>query len=120
MGNRPGSSAVSAAGLVRFGLRSLVAAMLLGLLVVPSAFASVTRFEETNAAIEQTEAQAVELDEVVAIFNMGGASAAPAAAPRRPAKAAPSKTVSAQRAATQKSSSAYLSNGNAALDWSEF
>src|SRR5690606_17760076 len=72
--------------------------------------------EETNAAIEQTEAQAVELDHVVDIFHLEGqrtatvpakqAGHAPAAKPVRPKVAAAAKT--------------YLTAGNTALDWEEF
>jgi methyl-accepting chemotaxis protein len=67
--------------------------------------------EETNAAIEQTEAQAVELDQVVDIFHLEGNSRMPAAAPRA-AEAPKAKTKAAART--------YLSQGNAALDWEEF
>jgi methyl-accepting chemotaxis protein len=67
--------------------------------------------EETNAAIEQTEAQAVELDQVVDIFHVEGkqqpASARPAAAAPKPAK-------------TKAAAKAYLTQGNTALDWTEF
>ncbi|WP_244446347.1 methyl-accepting chemotaxis protein [Devosia riboflavina] len=67
--------------------------------------------EETNAAIEQTEGQASELDRVVDIFRLDGGSAARPAAPR--AKPA---------AAAKPAASRYLSQGNAAIseDWSEF
>ncbi len=63
--------------------------------------------EQTNAAIEQTEAQASELDRVVAVFRVGegeGARAPVRSASPRPARAA------------------YLSKGNAAIsaDWNEF
>ena len=74
--------------------------------------------EETNAAIEQTEAQAGELDRVVDIFTLDDqqsrASAATPAPARRPSPPA--------RAAVQKASQAYLSRGNAAVstDWDEF
>jgi methyl-accepting chemotaxis protein len=70
--------------------------------------------EETNAAIEQTEAQASELDQIVDIFTLkpGTETLSKARAPARPA----AKTASAART--------YLSQGNAALkvdtDWSEF
>ncbi|QYO76507.1 methyl-accepting chemotaxis protein [Devosia salina] len=73
--------------------------------------------EETNAAIEQTEAQATELDRIVEIFAIDPASgdqhAAPAARGHAPApvsKAAP------------KAARAYLTQGNAAVsaDWDEF
>jgi methyl-accepting chemotaxis protein len=55
--------------------------------------------EETNAAIEQTEGQANELDQIVAVFTTGGAAAvAPvtrAAAPVRPATPAVRKAAKA-------------------------
>lgn len=77
--------------------------------------------EETNAAIEQTEGQAEELDRIVAVFkldeNMSAATGnAPAARVERPA-AKPA-------AAPAPKSAAYASSGNAALaidpDWQEF
>ncbi|MEQ8599197.1 MAG: methyl-accepting chemotaxis protein, partial [Devosia sp.] len=74
--------------------------------------------EETNAAIEQTEAQASELDRIVDIFAIDQAGvdlmAAPATAPRQE-HPAPAK-------ASQKAAKAYLSQGNAAIaaDWDEF
>jgi len=60
--------------------------------------------EETNAAIEQTESQAAELDRVVDIFTVDESRAEPAVQSRRPA--AP----------------VFKSKGNAALspDWDEF
>jgi methyl-accepting chemotaxis protein len=67
--------------------------------------------EETNAAIEQTEAQAVELDQVVDIFHLEESpAAAPVAVPAKPAV----------RAAVKQAAKAYLTAGNTALDWSEF
>jgi methyl-accepting chemotaxis protein len=75
--------------------------------------------EETNAAIEQTEAQAGELDRIVDIFTLEE-TAAPIAAPP---SAAPRRAVaSAPRQALKKASQTYLSQGNAALsaDWDEF
>ncbi len=67
--------------------------------------------EETNAAIEQTEGQASELDRVVDIFRLDGVFVARPAAPRTTPAAAP-------KAAAKR----YLSQGNAAIseDWSEF
>jgi methyl-accepting chemotaxis protein len=72
--------------------------------------------EETNAAIEQTEAQAVELDQVVDIFHIEGQRATapvsnkrselPTARPARPKIASAART--------------YLTAGNTALDWEEF
>jgi methyl-accepting chemotaxis protein len=69
--------------------------------------------EQTNAAIEQTEAQAIELDQVVDIFHIAGGQHS--AAPRARAQAAAAKPAKAKTAAK-----AYLSEGNAALDWAEF
>ncbi|WP_374619842.1 methyl-accepting chemotaxis protein [Devosia sp.] len=69
--------------------------------------------EETNAAIEQTEAQAVELDQVVDIFHLEEQQATHAPAPRT-AAAAP-KSIRTKAAAKT-----YLADGNAALDWAEF
>ncbi|KQW75102.1 hypothetical protein ASC89_26285 [Devosia sp. Root413D1] len=59
--------------------------------------------EQTNAAIEQTESQAGELDRIVDIFTVAEAGAAPAV-PRKAAR------------------QVYLSQGNAAIssDWNEF
>ncbi|RYE07552.1 MAG: HAMP domain-containing protein [Hyphomicrobiales bacterium] len=72
--------------------------------------------EETNAAIEQTEAQAVELDQVVALFHLTG-NAAPA-----PVRHAPKAAPAPQRASAKTKTAArtYLSEGSAALDWTEF
>ncbi len=67
--------------------------------------------EETNAAIEQTEAQAVELDQVVDLFHVEGKQQP---APVRTAVPVP-RTVRPRAAAKT-----YLTNGNAALDWTEF
>ncbi len=71
--------------------------------------------EQTNAAIEQTEAQAGELDTIVQGFRVD-AGAPPARAPA--ARTRPAQDVTSQR----KTASAYLSHGNAAIskDWSEF
>nr|WP_267911669.1 PAS domain-containing methyl-accepting chemotaxis protein [Devosia oryziradicis] len=71
--------------------------------------------EETNAAIEQTETQARELDQIVEVFVVEGMAApVPAGASARPGAKAQSRVKSA--AAT------YLSQGNAAIkaDWDEF
>jgi len=70
--------------------------------------------EQTNAAIEQTEAQAVELDQVVAIFNLGGEIT-----PTKPAARAPATKAQPQSKVKQ-AAKAYLSEGSAALDWTEF
>jgi len=71
--------------------------------------------EETNAAIEQTEAQAVELDQIVAVFTVSGQ--APQARPAAAGKV--SKLVTSAKSAANR----YLSRGNAAVktdDWAEF
>jgi methyl-accepting chemotaxis protein len=73
--------------------------------------------EETNAAIEQTEAQATELDRVVDVFTIEPQIEAPAqpSVPRRdPPRFETEKLRSASRS--------YLSQGNAAIaaEWSEF
>ena len=74
--------------------------------------------EQTNAAIEQTEAQASELDRIVDIFAIDQSNADEFAAPpmrREPAPTHVSK-------AAPKAAKAYLSQGNAAIsaDWDEF
>ncbi len=69
--------------------------------------------EETNAAIEQTEAQAVELDQVVAIFHLGEDETA-----ARPS--APQHAKARHSAKVKHAAKTYLSDGNAALDWAEF
>ena len=75
--------------------------------------------EQTNAAIEQTEAQATELDRVVDIFTIEEGAKSPRAtvAPGRQATPAP-RAADKVRSAAQ----VYLSEGNAAIskDWSEF
>jgi methyl-accepting chemotaxis protein len=76
--------------------------------------------EETNAAIEQTETQARELDKVVEIFKLSGESrgdSAPAIPPRRMEGRGEGDAPGA-RAAQQR----YLTAGNAAIDpdWAEF
>jgi len=72
--------------------------------------------EEMNAAIEQTEAQATQLDWIVDVFHVGEMAApVPQAATARPI--APGATARVKTAGR-----AYLAQGNAALepDWSEF
>jgi methyl-accepting chemotaxis protein len=72
--------------------------------------------EETNAAIEQTEAQAVELDHIVEVFKVveDGRARAQPDAPRGGIKGLQDRVKKAARS--------YLSHGNAAVDkdWSEF
>jgi methyl-accepting chemotaxis protein len=69
--------------------------------------------EETNAAIEQTEAQAVELDRVVDVFHLGsGEPAVAAPVTRREIRAAPARA--------GRSARIVAAAGNAAVDWTEF
>jgi methyl-accepting chemotaxis protein len=73
--------------------------------------------EQTNAAIEQTEGQATELDKIVDVFSIddGGATMSMVAEPRPGSvKALQQKVKAAARS--------YLSEGNAAVakDWAEF
>jgi methyl-accepting chemotaxis protein len=75
--------------------------------------------EEINAAIEQTEAQASELDRIVDIFATEPETSAtrkpgPAAEPASGARGLQNRLKSAARS--------YLSHGNAAVkeDWNEF
>ncbi len=73
--------------------------------------------EEINAAIEQSEAQAAQLDAVVDVFTLeesGAKAAAPAVRPAAPQRGAVDKLQAAARS--------YLTHGNAAIakDWSEF
>jgi methyl-accepting chemotaxis protein len=76
--------------------------------------------EETNAAIEQTESQAVALDSLVDIFTTDGRSVA--AIEARPARARAARKVRDVKSRVKAAGGAYLSSGNAALkeDWSEF
>jgi len=77
--------------------------------------------EQTNAAIEQTEAQASELDRIVDVFTVAGRPTTRQAEAPRPATkpAGGIKGLQQKVAAAAKS---YLSHGNAAVDkdWSEF
>jgi len=82
--------------------------------------------EETNAAIEQTEGQASELDNIVDVFVVDGSTpqthtAAPAEAAPSPQPAHGIKALQNKVASVAK---AYISNGNAAVDtdaeWKEF
>ena len=69
--------------------------------------------EETNAAIEQTEAQAAELDRIVDIFSIDEAAKAPAPMP---------KDIKGIQQRVKTAAKSYLSHGNAAVDkdWAEF
>ena len=74
--------------------------------------------EETNAAIEQTEAQAVELDKIVDIFSLEDATS------RSPSNVVAGRVSPASHPAAKVKTAAraYLTNGNAAVseDWTEF
>jgi len=71
--------------------------------------------EQMNAAIEQTEAQATQLDWIVDVFHVGEARAATPAP--QPAAAQPNL-----KGRVKSAEKAHLDHGNAALDlsWSEF
>jgi methyl-accepting chemotaxis protein len=77
--------------------------------------------EEVNASIEQTEAQASELDMVVDVFTLDANRAARHEAPVRSALAERQSPVRALQQKA-KAAAAYLTHGNAAIkeDWSEF
>jgi len=81
--------------------------------------------EETNAAIEQTEAQASELDRIVDIFTVSAAQAAGRPRPE-PARAEPPAPggVRGMQDKLKAVARTYLKRGNTALkadaDWSEF
>ena len=71
--------------------------------------------EETNAAIEQTEVQASELDGIVDIFTVSPSRDTESkSAPAVQAKSIPARIKTAAKS--------YLTRGNTALaqDWSEF
>ena len=76
--------------------------------------------EETNAAIEQTESQASELDRVVDVFTLAEAGK-PASAAKAPEA---QKGIRGLQEKVSSAAKAYLSKGNTALkqdaDWSEF
>ena len=91
--------------------------------------------EQTNAAIEQTEAQATELDRIVDVFTLENAPRAEPSVARGPAsppaaRVAASATVRppakggarALQEQVKQAARSYLSKGSAALDedWSEF
>ena len=76
--------------------------------------------EETNAAIEQTESQASELDRVVDVFQVsGGMATQPAHRSNTPSR---SGTVKAQQDKVRRAQKTYVSSGNAAIssDWESF
>jgi methyl-accepting chemotaxis protein len=75
--------------------------------------------EQTNAAIEQTESQASELDKIVEVFVVDGSQRS---APERRVASAKPAVVKRLPPRTSAAARSYLSNGNAAIDkdWSEF
>jgi methyl-accepting chemotaxis protein len=75
--------------------------------------------EETNAAIEQTEGQASELDRIVDIFILEDG---PVAAKPPMAEEAPRSGIKGLQAKVKQAAKAYISHGNAAVaqDWNEF
>ena len=78
--------------------------------------------EETNAAIEQTEAQAADLDRIVDIFRVSDGGQTSHTAPvRKPETAAPASKPGLINKAVS-GAKALLTQGNAAIDkdWSEF
>jgi methyl-accepting chemotaxis protein len=86
--------------------------------------------EQTNAAIEQTENQASELDRIVDVFTLDGRSGArsqplqavaPAGVGKTPADAAPAG-LKGLPSRVKSAAKAYFSHGNAAVeaDWTEF
>ncbi len=78
--------------------------------------------EQTNAAIEQTEAQASELDRIVAVFKTDNVEDGIGLAPVVRKVARPATPQPAQARHPQQAATAYLSRGNAAIsaDWDEF
>ncbi|WIJ25873.1 methyl-accepting chemotaxis protein [Devosia sp. RR2S18] len=79
--------------------------------------------EETNAAIEQTEGQASELDRVIDAFKLDDAAPKRAVAPASRVEPAKGAGIKALQSKVKSAAQAYLTNGNAALkqdDWSEF
>ena len=79
--------------------------------------------EETNAAIEQTESQANDLDAIVDQFVVDTSHSRSVVAPSREARtAAPAIGIKGVKEKVKAAASSYLSKGNAALkqEWSEF
>jgi methyl-accepting chemotaxis protein len=77
--------------------------------------------EETNAAIEQTEAQASDLDRIVDVFVLSGQDRRPSVAAKVTVGHA-KDGVKAVAARTRSAAKTYLAEGNAAVkqDWTEF
>jgi methyl-accepting chemotaxis protein len=77
--------------------------------------------EQTNAAIEQTEAQARELDQIVDVFLVEGAAPGPVRN-QPPRQISPAPAAKVQQARTGSAAATYLTHGNTAIkaDWDEF
>ncbi|MEO6013249.1 MAG: hypothetical protein ABIQ30_06660 [Devosia sp.] len=81
--------------------------------------------EETNAAIEQTESQAVELDKIVEVFVVDDGikqNGTPSSAARTRSRA-PAPSRAPVRAKVASAARTYLSAGSAAIksdEWAEF
>jgi methyl-accepting chemotaxis protein len=79
--------------------------------------------EEINASIEQTEAQANDLDKVVEVFTLAEAGSPATRQPASAAPAAKSTGIKAMQERVKQAAKSYLTKGNTALkedDWSEF
>jgi len=79
--------------------------------------------EETNAAIEQTEAQATELDMIVDVFVVDDSGRRPIRQePRHAVPGSRKGGIKALQAKVKSAAKSYLTKGNAALkeEWSEF
>ncbi len=78
--------------------------------------------EQTNAAIEQTEGQANELDRIVEVFVISDRAQPGPRGERTQQPVAAPKGVKALQEKVKSAAKSYLSNGNAAIkqDWSEF
>ncbi|MBI4922363.1 MAG: HAMP domain-containing protein [Devosia nanyangense] len=85
--------------------------------------------EQINAAIEQTESQASDLDLIVDVFTVEEShqaapakAARPAVKPAAVAKAKPAGGIKAMQERVKQAAKSYLSRGSAAVeaDWSEF
>jgi methyl-accepting chemotaxis protein len=78
--------------------------------------------EQNNAAIEQAEAQSVELDRIVAAFQLEAMTPEPAEAPSAVAPE-PKSVVHGMRERVQRAAAKFQTHGNAAIDekdWEEF
>ena len=79
--------------------------------------------EETNAAIEQTESQATELDRIVEVFVLDNAEQRSGRSSSLPQRAVvPVGGIKALQAKVRTAAKSYLNKGSTAIkqDWSEF